>query len=643
MATDNPILARTQASSQPTEDDLAYEAAQRAKSSAAPKIDPQLQAIEEALASNNARNATNTAMLEQSADQVNTATSIIKNSMSEIAASTQIVSAATMNADLTAQNNANAILAAAGGTEEQVKNMTRLKEQGDKLNDLQARRADIMDDDITGLSIIDSIINGFRSIGESEDIYYAEQQYNSTIMNIQNQTSAQEGFYRINSFNKKSINDATIAANHKQIAAQASMQAAQQDIANVQSNADMMNRIALADTRTTSNLLESYRLSGTAEQRVASAERLQFDRESMANQREMWEFDKPRMAAQMEAAQLALEDTKAATPAKRATYAQTIKTYEEGLAFEEQVNTSVRKAQSALGLQPEAPEQIQFKLSNPSTRDRYIKLSEIGASGDARSITYGSDPYEAYATARSVDPDGRAAETKGTELLDTISRAQMENYKALQTNPPKDDATYRADYNKAAAALMTASAKNIVAGDTTNPYQAPPMSVLENYAIVQNSPLWKNVLGKVGMVETNPQRIVETAAAGVVAKLISPEEAASGITAIFQAATMFNNEQSGGFRRVGLEEYEQRSYNTLLKYKPTFYESLLDSNLSIGVNPLLQAGYAQLGSQSAISFKYEPAVKSEVINLLDKASVQQAIIKQLNATPPIDSAANQPK
>lgn len=635
MATDNPILARTQSPSvAPTADDLAFEAfmTEESKSSAKTKPSAQLQAIEDALASNNARNNSNTVKLEQSSDQINTATSIIKNSMDEIANSTQIVAATTMNADLVAQNNANALLAAAGGTEEQVRSMASLKQQGDKVNDLQAKRADIMDDDITGLSIIDTVINSFRSIGEARDLKFAEQQYNSTVATIQNATGAQEGFYRVNSFNKQAINESTIAANHRKIAATASVQGAEQDIVNVRANADMMNLIAQADSRTTSNLLESYRLSGAAEQRIASAERLQFDRESMANQREMWEIERPKVALQMEALELSLADSRAATPAKRAEYAAIVKRNADGLALEGQLATTIRKSQSAMGLPIETPEQVQFKLSNPSTRDKYIKLADMGIGTGA--ITYGNTPYEAYTTARDIDPDGLAAESKGTDLLDTISRAQLESYKALQANPPKDEATYKADYNKAASALMSASAKNIVAGDTTNPYQAPPMSVLENYAIVQNSPLWQNVLGKVGMTETNPQRIVESAAAGVVAKLVTPEEAASGITAIFQAATMFNNEAEGGFRRVGLEEYEQRSYNTLLKYKPTFYESLLGTNLSIGINPLLQATYTQAGNNPT---------KSEVINLLDKAAVQQAIVRQLNAVSPTALSANQPK
>ena len=636
MATDNPILAKAQGSSQPTADDLAYEAHMAASKKAAPAnppADPKLQAIEDALAGEIARNQATTAKLEGSAQQVDMATDIIKSSMQTAASSTKIIAGAQMAADLTAQNQTNAVFAAAGGIESQVKEMSRLKEQGDNINALFDQKADIMDDEHTGLGIIDFVINSFRTIPVQTDLKLAAKQYNATVGHVQNVTAAQEGFNRIIVANKQTINDSTIAATYRKIEAESKMQGAEQDIRNVQHNSDMMTRVAQADSRVTANLLESYRLSGAAESRAITQERIGFERESMANQREMWEAEKPKVAMQMRALELQLADSEAATPAKRAQYAEVVRKAEEGRRFEQQFNTSVRTAQSALSLPIETAEQVQFKLDNPSTRDRYLKLAEIG-NARASELTFGADPYDAFTTRRLLDPNSTAQETKASALLETISRRQLEAYTAAQQSPPKDELTYKKDFNTTAKSYLADKAKEIVAGDYSNPYQAPPMGVLDNYAIVQNSPLWKNVLSKTGMTETVPQTIVEQAAAGVAAKLISPEEAAMGVTAIFKAATMHNNEADGGFRREGMAEFEQRSYNTLVTYKPTFFDSLKDTNLSIGVNPLLQAAYDQAGSQGLFSLNYKAPQRSEVVNLLDEAAVQQIIIKQLNSIKP---------
>ena len=632
MATDNPILSKAAGSQKAaaggaTADDLAYEAfiASRAET----KSNSQLQDIEDALANNSSRTRNSVAQLEAGSQQTEMATSILKNSMESIAASTQIIQGATMAADLTAQNNTNAVLAAAGGTQEQIAQMQRLKSEGDNINRLQSERSAIMSEDITGLSIIDNVINTFRAIEVNTDLQTAGAQYNATVGHIQNVTSAQEGFHRINTINKQAINDSTIAANYKKIADTASYQAAEQDIKNVQTNADMLTRVMAADDRVVNNLLESYRLSGAVEQRAAAQERLDFDRDSMRNQREMWEFDKPRMALQMEQLELAMADSKAATPAKRATYAQTVKNYNEGLAFEAQTAEYIRKAQQSMGLPLETPEQVQFKLTNPSTRDKYIKLSEIGFTEKSTGqVSYGSSPYEAYSNLRDVDPDGRAAETFGSALLDNIATAQLDGYKALLANPPKDEATYRADFDKTADLYMSAGAKNIAAGDSTNPYQAPPMAVLERSAVVQNSALWQNVLAAKGLTTADPQVIMETAANGVAAKLLSPEEAAVGITQLFKVAVAYNNTAQGGFTRAGLGKYEQRTYNTTIKHVPSLYDTLTVKDL-----PLL-VGAKVLGVKKS--------QQSEVINLLDKAAVQQAIIRQMNSRP-IPAATTKPE
>jgi hypothetical protein len=600
------------------------------KKPATPSADPALQAIEDALASNNARLQSTQQKLEAGSAQVEKATSIISNSMEEITRSTQIVSAATQNAALTAQNNANAVLAASGGTEEQVAQMKRLKAEGDRVSSLLAQKADILDNEPTGLFIIDQIVNAWNVTPVQRDLKVAGEQYNATIGQIQNATAAQEGFAKINELNKKTINDATIAANSRQIAAEGAFKVAQIEIQNVQTNADMTSRILTADSRITDNLLAKYNLQGQIEQRAIQQERLAFEREQMTQQRDMWEKEKPRRAAELELLQNNLAETKYLAPAKRvateAEYATKVRAYNEGLALEEQQVTSVQKAQSLAGLPIEPAETIKYKFANTGTREQYIKLQELGGTSN---LQLGGDPYEAAATLRTVDPSGMAVSTKGTDLLNSIAREQIAAYTALEANAPKDAATFKTDFNTAAKAKMMAAKNNIVAGDTTNPYQAPPFSVLEGFAEVQNTALWQNVLAPLNMTTVDPQRILESASAGVAAKLVTPEQAATGIVTLFKSAALYNNTIEGGFERIGMAEFNQTSYNTVIKYRPTFYETLKSTSLIGIANPLLKATWTQVGNDVS---------KSEVINLMDATKVQQMIIKQLSNMKPSDAS-----
>lgn len=620
MATDNPVLA----------------AAKGGSSGSSPKAagaNPQLQAIEQQLAANRDRLQQSVVMAEEDAEATNVATNIIKQSLGQIASSTQIVAAATQNADLTAQNNANAVLAAAGGTEGQIAQMTRMKTQGDHINSLYDQKADIMDDEHTGLSIIDTVINGFRAIPVQRDLKVAARQYDATVTHTANMTAAQEGFSRVQQINKQAINESTIAANYKKISAEAALQGAEQDIRNVQHNSDAMTRILNADSRTVANSIEMYKMQGQAEQRALQEESIAFQRESMTNQREMWEFDKPRAAIQLEQAQLNLATAKDLSPLQKQDLTNRVTMYQkqmdDGLALERTTNTAVQVAQSSLGLPYQTTEQIQDGLSNPHTRDKYLKLVDIGTSPVAR---FGSNGYEAFSAMRTLDPDGRGQNSKGKKLLQHISNQQLAAYTDVGANPPKDEISYSSDFNKTADAVMKAAAKDIPAGDRTNPYQAPPMSIIESSAAVQNSELWQSVLSKTGLTEANPQLIMEQAAAGVLAKLVTPEQAATGIAEIFKAAVLYNNTEAGGFERVGLGAYSQTSYNTTIEYKPTFTDALKGANFSIGINPALQAGWQLAGNDPK---------RAEKVNMIDEAQVQQMIVRQLSSSPKIKENPNQ--
>jgi len=648
MASPNPILAQAAATANQTPV-VAPSAATPAPSNREPNTETpavsdaanaRLSVVETALASSAVRLSQSTAQLEQGQAATASATDVIQQSIGDVTAAKQISTMAKQTAELQFQNNTNRLFQAAGGIDEQVRLMTELSQDGKQVSKLLDERTDIMNDEFSGVFIIDRIINGFRAIPNKQQLKDATAERDQTVTQIRNVTGAQESFASVNNLNKRTLNDAVIEANYKGIAAEGAIKGAEVALANIQSNATAMSRLVTADQQQVSNLLQGYRIEGEAQSRAIAAERVKFQREDMARQREAWEQDKPRKAAQLESLQLQLKDQKDPTriAAVEAQRSKVVRDIEQGLLLEKQQVTDVQRAQSLAGSTVETAETIAFKVQSPTSRERYIRLQEIGG---ADKLVLGATPFEALTNLSIIDPVNSAKPTVGTKTLAAIQANQARAYTAAGVRPPKDPVSLEAGYDTAARAHMTQLASDIKEGDQSNPYQAPPMEVLERSANVQNTALWQSVLAPMKMTEAVPQRILDAAVSGVLSKVVTPEQAADGIDAIFTAAAMYNNTNEGGFSRVGLSEFNQTTYNTTVRNPVTAFDILLSKPV---LDPINAIGIAlDIGdSRAAAATRFEAQFSSQAsIDLMDKSAVQNLIVRLLSSQKPVAPATPQ--
>lgn len=555
MANGNPILSKVQ----PT-------------TMAAPSETDRVQAIEQALATSEQRLTQLQTSAQERVAKTDAATDVITSAISDLTTARQIEANAKGAADLQAQNATIATFEAAGGTDTQVLLMEALRQDGERVAALLDEKADIVDDEHTGISFIDTIINGFRSVGVDEQLAVAEAQQAQTVSQIQNISAATESFARQNALTKKTLNEASIQANYNAIAAEGNIKLAEAELKNLHSNAAALAELATADSRIVANRLQLFRLENEVEQVELTRERHVLQREQMKVDREKLLLELPRAQVELERAKLALDEAKdpKRKAAMQAQFDSAVKTFEDAMAAERQMISAVQQGQSLVGLPIEDSETIAFKLKNPATRERYFGLQEVGGTS-AKVI--GLSPFEAKATLDELDPLGTAEKSKGVALLDQVTKIQADAYKGLPKNQlPSTPEALAADYNKTAADVYAAWNLDIKTGDQSNPLHAPPMDTLVANAAVQADPFYQTVLAPKAMKEVNPQVIMESAVDAIKAKTISPEAAAAGIDLLFTTAADYNNTLQGGFKRVGLPN--QTQYNVSIRREPTAFEKL---------------------------------------------------------------------
>lgn len=618
MANENPILAKVQATPTP---------------GAMPTDNARLQAVEEALAKSEQRTTALQAEAEQRVAKTASATDVITSAISDITSAEQIIQSTQTAADLQAQNATIATFEAAGGTDTQVLLMEALAEDGARVNSLLDQKADIVDDEHTGIQIIDAVINGFRSIGVDEQLEVAREQQNQTVSQIQNISAATESFARQNALTKQTLNEASIQANYQRIAAEGNIKVAEAEIKGLNSNAAALASLAQADARTVANRLQLFRLENETEQLEVSKERQKLQKEQMKIEREKLLLELPKAQADLERVQLALTEAKdpKRKAALQAQFDSTIKKFEDSLAAERQMVSAVQQGQSIIGIPIEDAETIAFKLKNPATRERYFSLQEVGGTGGTN---IGQTPYESKATLDELDPQGSAAKTKGIKLLNQITKIQSEAYKGLpKSQLPKTEDALAADYNQTAANVYAAWNLDIKAGDQSNPLHAPPMDTLASNAAVQNDTFYQKVLAPRSMKEVDPQVIMEAAVHAIQSKTVSPEVAAEGIDLLFTTAADYNNSIQGGFKRVGLPN--QTQYNVTVRRDPTTFEQLrigasaLPSAFAFGPTAVLR-GKERAGEKLAESLIDSSDFLFMSVDLMDVTRVRNTLVQMLS-------------
>jgi len=598
--------------------------------------------ITKAIAESTARTVSTIQQSEVGIKETQTAMDVITASISDITAATQITVKARDNADLQAQTATIEAFEIAGGADAQAALISQLTEDNKRVEDILSERVALASTDRgdPGIGIIDNALNKFTLKLTDTRLAAAQAKLANTERQVNNTAASTESIARVNALTKATLNEGTVAANYRIIGAEGDVKAAEQQIKNIHANASVMAAMETASARNVANRVQLFRIEGEVEQRKFAEKQLAFQSEKMEQARKEWEVSLPAARVAAEAAALRLETAKLTNPgdinAAITNNAATIKKFNDVLTIEKQLGDAGQSGQSAAGLAIEPRERIIFGLNQPgATGAKYRKLLEIGSSIQP---VLGSTPFEASETLSIVAPSGNFDSTPATRLLDRVATVQVEKYR--KDGVPKDDAVIKSDYNTIASDLAKTAASGITAGDTTNMYQAPPMTVLETRAAVADSTLYKRVLSPMAMKETNPQRIMEAAIAGIRSNSISPDEATAGIVTIFTAAVDYNNTMFGGFRRVGLPN--QETYKAVLFREPTSFERLkvttgviLDIIGPIGV--IKTATKATKGTEAAVASAVASAVegllKTTIVDFMDRTEVSNHIIKLMSTFP----------
>lgn len=592
-----------------------------------PKNSDSLKAVQDAI---NAATESSVAALEQSKKYVqesSTLFSIIRDSLAGVAKANQTIQLTKDNADLQAQNATIESFELGGGIDLQAQLSANLREESQRLDDLLDRRTDIMNDEHTNITIIDAVINEFRALQTDIEIEGAQAEVNATTARIRNSAAATEAFALQNSLTKKAINQATIEANQKKIAEEANLKLAEVELDTLNANSKMLAQVHSANQQQVQNMLAAYRLEGEAEQREIQKEKIAHSRLEMREQVKQWKESSKARAVALEQAELNLEKSKALSPTQQAqaelNLAKAQKDIQQQAATEDSLVQAVHNAQATLGVSVEPREVILFGLR--SNKAKYNTLLDMGAV-NAEDIKFGSSPAEAKETLATASPSGNFKETKITKLLDSIDSAMEIKFSTADATGqipkrPRNQAEAMAAYNQVAEELMAAKASNIVAGDASNPYQAPAFTILESTAEVARTALYQKVLKAKGYKETVPQTIVDAALAGVISKEITIDQAAEGIEAIFDMAALINSRQDGGFRRIGLDN--QISYNTFIKRPPSMFEEL---KASVSPRRSFEAFGLTEPKQEGV---FPRAIES--VNLMDRTQVRNILVQQMSA------------
>lgn len=626
MAQVNPILAQATKEEQSTQQQTATPVDIASELSLPDASSSKLKVVEDAITVATERSVANIQASQKAIAQTDQATAIIQKSLGDISAANQVIQLTKDTADMQAQNNTISAFEAQGGVDIQAQLAANLQDSQARLDNLLDTRTDIMNDEHTGIGIVDTIINEFRSVQVEAEIKTTADEVNADSNRIQNAAAATESFARQNALTKKTINEATIEANQKKIAADATLKSTEAELRALNSNAQARAQLANADQRQVQNLLSAYRLEGEAESRAVQKEKLAFNRQQMENQVKQWKDAEKSRTVALESAELRLQNTKTMSPTQIAqaelNLAKAQREMQEQADTEQALVNSVHRAQAALGVAVEDRNVILFGLR--SNKAKYDRLLDMGSNED---IVFGQTPAEAREALAIASPSGNIAPTRVTKMLSDVATAMEIKFTTPDATGqipkrPKNRTEVEAAYNQAAKEYAAAKSGNIAAGDASNPYQAPAFTVLEELPLVSSTALYQKVLKPKQMKETAPQTIVDAAVAGVVGKLISPEEAAAGIEAVFDAAALVNNTQDGGFRRAGLPN--QVTYKTTLTRPPSVFEEL---KVSVAPRRTFEAfGITQPKAEGLF-----PNALMQV-DLMDKAQVTNMIVQLLSAS-----------
>lgn len=176
-------------------------------------------------------------------------------------------------AELKAQNRTIEVFQATGGHAAQVDRAKDAREFEIQLEALSERRADILDDEHVGIGIIDDVINGFRVQRTERKLETTIDQAVQNQQDIVNTTVTTQSAAQTNALVKQTVNEGTIAANQRKIAAAGDADLYRATLEQNASNAETLKTMLALSNQEMSNIMRGYELAGSVESRTLARER----------------------------------------------------------------------------------------------------------------------------------------------------------------------------------------------------------------------------------------------------------------------------------------------------------------------------------------------------------------------------------
>ena len=379
------------------------------------------------------------------------ASKVMTGAIMDNAMADQIIALQKDTADLNTQRNTIKASEAAGGLDAQIALMTTLGENAKRVQELTAKKEDIMDDQHTGIGIVDVIVNEFRSIQTDAELEVAAERQARTLNSIQNISAATESVSKQAAATAATLSEGTIEANQKKVLALAQIQVSEQEIANARNNSAVAATLASAVSQKMDNALTAYRLDGD------------------------------------------LEDRKV----RRAQHNATVAALEKGQLTDMQLQQALRKGQAiATGVTPYSPEIALERYKNPGTtavQASMIAYLNLGLQDDTLGVTLGSTPSEAVSTLRVTGAGADLLNTKGGAALSYVQNAINTGIENGTIVAPKTKEQFDTLIDSVAASKFAEWETEIKDGDKENPLVAPAMSSLVLRPAVANTPLVRKV------------------------------------------------------------------------------------------------------------------------------------------------------
>jgi len=206
-----------------------------------------------------------------------------------------------------AENAILEITEAGGGLRAQKDRAVQFRQQEEKLKKLLARKEDITDDEITGIGLIDAVINDVRSVHVDANIQAVAQTQANTIQSIQAATEISSNAVTMSNNVKKTANDATIAAKQAELTAAGNVELYNARLNQNQSNASTIQTLMASSGQEVRDQMRLMEIEGAEEGRILAQKRFKLAQEQAVYTRTLNEINIRRGNIAEKREQLALD------------------------------------------------------------------------------------------------------------------------------------------------------------------------------------------------------------------------------------------------------------------------------------------------------------------------------------------------